>query len=157
MEKHVNSESFSPSTHSVKGAIHWFSLSKPNADITSLKVRPFIIIGRTNYNSKRVLLSPVQDLANYMENGKVKYPYHVPLLMSKYDFLEKDSVILLDQVYTIAKEELFEECYMGTICDFKPLDSAILYNFDLYESMMDEVAVLLSQYKTIYTNQFSRS
>lgn len=156
MEKEIQIEDFTQSTECIKGSIHWFSLSKPNPSITSLKVRPFIIISRTNPKSKRVLISPVQNLRNYIENGKVKYPYHVPLLKDNYAFLEKDSVVLLDQVYTVEKNELLKECYMGTINDFKELDNAIMYNFDLYESMLEGITELLSQYKGNHMSSFSR-
>lgn len=145
-----------PSSHCLKGAIHWYSIKKPNLNVNSIKKRPFIIIGRNNNKSKRVLVSPIQDLSNYIEDGKVKYPYHVPLLKNKYGFLQKDSVILLDQVYTIAKEDLKEVDYVGSINDFKELDNAIIYNFDLYESIVEGIGELMSQYKDIYKNNFSR-
>jgi mRNA interferase MazF len=57
----------------------------------------------------------LQDITNYQENGQLKYPYHAALHKNKYSFLDKDSVILLDQIYTIPKEELWEEWYMGSI------------------------------------------
>ena len=145
-----------PSSHCLKGAIHWYIIKTPNINVNSVKKRPFIIIGRNNNNSKRVLVSPVQNLFNYTECGKVKYPYHVPLLKSEYDFLQKDSVILLDQVYTIAKEDLKENDYIGSINNFKELDNAITYNFDLYESIVEGMAELMAQYKDIYKHNFSR-
>lgn len=145
-----------PSSHCLKGAIHWYAIKTPNTNVNSVKKRPFIIIGRNNNNSKRVLVSPVQDLFSYIECGKVKYPYHVPLLKTEYDFLKKDSVILLDQVYTIAKEDLKENDYIGSITKFKELDNAITYNFDLYESIVEGMAELMAQYKDIYKHKFSR-
>lgn len=154
--KIVDASGYTSSEHCCKGNIHYYEVKNPNTNITSLKVRPFIIISRNNYNSKRVLMSPVQDLENYIENGKVKYPYHVPLLKSKYSFLDKDSVVLLDQVYTVEKTELFEELHIGGIDDFTELDNAIMYNFDLYESMQKGFADLLSQYKDSYSKDFSR-
>jgi mRNA-degrading endonuclease toxin of MazEF toxin-antitoxin module len=156
MIKVVNASNYHASSHCTKGSIHWFEIPEPNANISSLKVRPFIIIGRDNYKSKRVLISPVQDLENYIEDGKVKYPYHVPILKKDFSFLEKNSVILLDQVYTIEKIKLCEELFMGSIDNFTELDNAIMYNFDLYESMKKGISDLLSQYKDLYSKEFSR-
>ncbi|MCD3322055.1 type II toxin-antitoxin system PemK/MazF family toxin [Clostridium botulinum D/C] len=156
MYKEIQIENKQPSTKCVKGAIHWFSINKPDAKVNSLKVRPFIIINRTNYKSSRVLLSPIQDLENYMENGQLKYPYHVALLKEKYKFLHKDSAILLDQIYTVSKDELFEECYIGSIDDFTELDHAIMYNFDLFESMFEEIDNMLHKYQDLYQEKFSR-
>jgi mRNA-degrading endonuclease toxin of MazEF toxin-antitoxin module len=145
-----------PSLHCEKGDIHWFLLENPNPNVNSLKVRPFIIISRTNYKSKRVLVSPIQDLKNYVEEGRIKYPFHVPLLKSDYTFLDKDSIILLDQVYTIEKSELWQEWYIGKLKDFTALDNAIIYNFDLYESIKNGISELLDQYKDLYMQNFKR-
>jgi len=102
-------------SHVKKGDIHWFDANSPYSNISSNKARPFIIIGRNNHRSTRVIISPLQDITNYQENGQLKYPYHAALHKNKYSFLDKDSVILLDQIYTIPKEELWEEWYMGSI------------------------------------------
>ncbi|WP_252251306.1 type II toxin-antitoxin system PemK/MazF family toxin [Clostridium sp. VAP52] len=156
MKKTVDASNYHLSTHCTKGSIHWFEIPEPDRNISSLKVRPFIIISRNNHNSKRVLISPVQNLENYIENGQVKYPYHVPLLKSEYNFLEKDLVILLDQVYTIEKAKLYEELFMGEMSNFEKLDNAIMYNFDLYESIRKGITDLLYQYQDLYKKDFSR-
>lgn len=156
MKIEVDASNYTESIHCTKGSIHYYEVKNPNTNITSLKARPFIVISRNNYNSKRVLMSPVQDIDSYIEDGKVKYPYHVPLLKSKYTFLDKDSVVLLDQVYTVDKADLYNELYIGEIDDFSELDNAIMYNFDLYESMQKGFADLLSQYKELYSKDFSR-
>lgn len=120
-----------------KGSVHWFNLDlESNPSISSQKARPYIIIGRNNRRSSRVIISPISDRENYVEIGsdKLKYPYHVSLSKSEYPFLDKDSVILLDQVYTIGKDELCEEWYMGKITNLKDLDCGISYNYDLFES-----------------------
>lgn len=158
MKKEFNIEDCNPISkqYCTKGSIFWFSLAHPNPNVSSLKCRPFIIVSRTSYNSSRVLMSPIQDLENYIEDEKVKYPYHVPLLKEDYNFLEKDSVILLDQVYTVDKKELYKKCFIGKIEKFDVLDNAIIYNFNLYESLQKGITELLKQYKNMYSNKFSR-
>lgn len=134
--------------HTLKGCIHWYDLTKSSdPDISSQKARPYMIIGTENPNSTRVIISPVSDRIHYVENGtdQLKYPYHAPINTQDNGFLEKDSVVLLDQVYTIKKSDLCEEWYMGKIADILELDKAILYNYDLFESVYQIYRELLEQ------------
>ncbi|HCL4455011.1 TPA: type II toxin-antitoxin system PemK/MazF family toxin [Clostridium botulinum] len=144
------------SSHYQKGSIHYYEPLGLSNNINTIKVRPYIVIGRTNHKSSRIILSPISDITKYVENGKVKYPYHVPLLKKDFSFLDKDSIILLDQIYTVSKNELWEEWYIGGLTNFSQLDNAIIYNFDLYESILEGINGLLSQYKPSYSNKFSR-
>ncbi|MFR5098996.1 MAG: type II toxin-antitoxin system PemK/MazF family toxin [Clostridium perfringens] len=156
MIKEIDIENFTKCENCKKGDIFWYGQRDINPEITSMKVRPYIIIGRNNPKSKRILVSPVQKIDNYIEDGKLKYPYHVALLKKDHKFLTKDSVILLDQIYTISKEELYKENYMGTIKNYKELDDAITYNFDLYESMLEGIKGLLDSYQDVHREKYSR-
>lgn len=156
MIREIDVKNFTKCEQCNKGDIFWHGQKNMNPEITSIKVRPYIIIGRNNPKSKRILVSPVQKIDNYIENGKLKYPYHVALLKRKHPFLYKDSVVLLDQIYTISKEELYKENFMGNIGDFKELDDAITYNFDLYESMLEGIKGLLDSYQSIHKEKYSR-
>lgn len=67
-----------------------------------------------------------------------------PLLLRKNDFtfndftfLDKDSVILLDQVFTIPKEDLFEEWFMGKVEAVREIDEAIMRNYDLLSTVSE--------------------
>lgn len=144
------------SSHYEKGCIHFFLPYGVNNSVNTEKVRPYINISRTNRNSSRVILAPISDIKNYIENGKVKYPYHVPLLKKDFPFLDKDSVILLDQVYTVAKNELWEEWYVGKITNTVDLDQAICYNFDLFESICVTFSDFIKQLEPEYQKNFSR-
>ncbi|EDT14737.1 type II toxin-antitoxin system PemK/MazF family toxin (plasmid) [Clostridium perfringens] len=156
MIKEIDIKNFTKCKNCKKGDIFWHGQRDINPEITSIKVRPYIIIGRNNPKSKRILVSPVQKIDSYIENGKLKYPYHVALLQKDHKFLTKDSVVLLDQIYTISKEELYKENYMGTIKNLKDLDDAITYNFDLYESMLEGIKGLLSSYQSVHKEKYSR-
>lgn len=144
--------------HTVKGCVHYLDFESGQGSISSQKARPWIIIGRNNYNSSRVIISPVSDKKHYLERGTdiLKYPYHVELNVNDYPFLDKDSVVLLDQVYTISKEELCEEWYVGRIDDMLKLDEAIMYNFDLFESIYKTYTDLMAQVKDIHVSKYSR-
>lgn len=84
--------------HTEKGSIHWFDFESSDSSISSQKARPYIIIGRNNPKSKRIIICPISDIQYYLEQGttKLKYPYHAPLYKNDYPFLDKDSVVLLD-------------------------------------------------------------
>lgn len=144
--------------HTEKGCIHWFDFDSSDCSISSQKARPYIIIGRKNPKSKRVIICPVSDIQHYLEPGtkKLKYPYHAPLYRKEYVFLNKDSVVLLDQVYTVSKDELCEEWYMGKIDDCSDIDRAIIYNYDLFESIYEAYAELLKQFAQVHRSNFTR-
>ncbi len=148
--------------HTLKGCVHWFDLEGSDSKISSQKARPYIIISTENRKSSRVVISPVSDRIHYVETGtnRLKYPYHAPLNLSEYPFLEKDSVALLDQVYTIPKAELCEEWYMGQIGDCTELDKAIMYNYDLFETTFKIYKELFEQLgpkaRKEYMQQYSR-
>lgn len=127
----------SPS-HTLKGCIHWFDfVGDPDAK-TIKDIHPCIIIGKDNPNSSRVIISPISDATNYIKkDGTTKYLFHVLLKKDTYTFLEKDSVILLDQVLTIPKNKLFEEWYMGKIQRPRQIDEGIMQNYDLISTFTE--------------------
>ena len=145
------------SSHTNKGCIHWFDPDSPYEDISSQKARPFIIVGRNNVKSPRVIVSPLQNINNYVEKGKLKYPFHSSLHKEDYEFLDKDSVILLDQVYTIPQKELWEEWYMGKVEDLTRIDLALFYNFDLYDTITYMTDKMVGALEEWHIQRHSRS
>lgn len=149
--------------HTQKGSVHWFDLEN-NIDpkISSQKARPYIIISNSSYNSPRVIISPITGREHCIEPStkQLKYPCNAPLSKEKYSFLKKDSIVLLDQVYTIGKDELCEEWYIGLIKDTKKIDEAIIYNYDLYNSIQRVYQGLFNslngKLKNQYTDKYSR-
>jgi mRNA-degrading endonuclease toxin of MazEF toxin-antitoxin module len=125
---------------------------------SSNKARPWIIIGRNNPKSSRVILSPISGMEHYIEKetNQLKYPYHAPLYKCDNSFLDKDSVILLDQAYTISKEELHKDKYIGKVDKFQNIDNAIMYNYDLFESIKNAFADLVNQYQNVHKSKYSR-
>lgn len=145
--------------HTLKGCVHWFDLTNSSdPKISSLKARPHIIIGMENPKSSRVIISPISDRDHYVEPGtdQLKYPYHAPLFMKDDTFLEKDSVVLLDQVNTIKKSDLCEEWYMGRVSSLEELDKSIMYNYDLFESMFKIYKELFGQIADIVKRQHTK-
>lgn len=126
----------------LKGCVHWYEFKRDIKAKTIDDIHPCIIIGKDNPKSQRVIISPISDAKRYTikdENGKLKviYPYHVLLKKSEYNFLDKDSVILLDQVFTIPRESLFEEWYIGKVIEVRKIDEAIMENYDLIQTVTD--------------------
>ena len=144
--------------HTEKGCIHWFDFEDSDVSIKSQKARPYIIISRNNQNSGRVIICPISDIKHYYEKRttRLKYPYHAPLLKESYSFLEKDSAVLLDQVFTIAKNELCEEWYLGKIEDCSEIDMALAYNYDMFESIGQAYMDLIKQALMSYASQYTR-
>jgi len=147
-----------PSKHTEKGCIHWFYFGTNKAAKNMDQIHPCIIVGRNNLNSNRVLISPITDIKNYIEGNpkKLKYPYHAALYKRNYKFLDKDSVILLDQIFTVGKTELFEEWYLGTVTNTKEIDEALVYNFDLFESINSTYIDLIKGFQTQYIKNYTR-
>lgn len=122
--------------HTYKGSVHWYQFQCIPEAKTIDDIHPCIVIGKNNSKSSRVIISPISDAENYLKSdGTVKYNYHVLLEKSKYTFLEKDSVILLDQVFTIPKSDLCEEWYMGAIEEVRQIDEGIMTNYDLISTV----------------------
>ena len=144
--------------HTEKGCIHWFDFEDNDPSIKSQKARPYIIISRNNPKSNRIIICPISDIIGYYEKGttKLKYPYHAPLFKKFYSFLEKDSAVLLDQVATIAKNELCEEWYIGKVEDCSDIDLALAYNYDMFESISQAYMDLISQLPISHISQYSR-
>lgn len=149
--------------HTKKGTIHWFDLEdNSNPEISSQKARPYIIVGNSSYSSSRVIVSPITDRRHCLEKGtnKLKYPSNAPLNKKENPFLDKDSIVLLDQVNTVGKNELCEEWYMGEIKNVYAIDKAIMYNYDLFDSMFkiyqDLFKQLDGQAKSNYVKDYSR-
>ncbi|MHB0943239.1 type II toxin-antitoxin system PemK/MazF family toxin [Paenibacillus sp. ALE1] len=140
-----------------KGMLFWYDFSGGDPSIiTSKKIRPACVIGRTNRGSQRVIISPVSDIDNYLDGDKLKYPYHVALHKDKYSFVDKDSAILLDQVFTIPKKELYNDWFMGQIQDTTDLDNGLMYNYDLFQSVIDGVIERVSSILEDHKSNFSR-
>lgn len=138
--------------HTFKGCIHWYGFATDKMAKTIDDIHPCIIIGRNNEKSKRIIISPISDADNYLKSKDVlKYEYHVLLKKDKYKFLDKDSVILLDQVFTIPKELLFEEWYIDKIDETRQIDEAIMQNYDLIQTvteLLHEMVDKLAEEKT---------
>ncbi len=70
--------------------------------------------------------------------------------------MDKDSVVLLDQVYTVSKDELFEDWYMGQVVNTREIDEAIFYNYDLFASINEVIQDLLNSIENKHIEKYSR-
>ena len=145
-----------PSTHLEKGCIHWFDSKPEYEDISSQKARPYIIIGRNNYKSARAMVAPLSDIEEYQKMGQLKYPYHAPLYVEDYSFLDKDSAVLLDQIYTIPKKELWQSWYIGKVENLRKIDMSLCYNFDLFETISFTSKKFIEEIEQWHKDKYSR-
>lgn len=149
-----------------KGSIYWYDITgNSDSSIASQKARPFMIISRDNPKSNRVIVCPISGVEGYLERDankhfivpqKLKYPFHARINKLDYPFLEKDSAVLLDQVYTVAKSELYEEWFMGKITNLREIDSALYYNYDLFETISDTLVDFIATIKTSHISNYTR-
>lgn len=140
-----------------KGHIYWFNFNTDPASRTMANVHPCVIISKRNTGSGRVLISPISDTRRYMDgSNKVKYPYHALLTQAENTFLDKDSMVLLDQINTVAKTEFCEEWYLGKVENTSEIDMALVYGCDLFESIQQTYVDLIRQIKGQHTSKFSR-
>lgn len=146
------------SKHLDKGCIHWFDPEPQYEEISSQKARPYIIIGRYNHNSSKAIISPLSDIENYKEDDQLKYPYHAGLYVDDYNFLDKDCAVLLDQIYTIPKKELWQEWYMGKVDenDLGKIDMSLCYNFDLFDTIYWTARKFIESIEDWHKNKYSR-
>jgi len=100
-------------------------------------IRPVVILQNDwgNFYSPTVIIAPITS------KQKAKLPTHILLKKSK-DRLEKDSIILAEQIKTIDKERL--KCYTGklNIEEIKKLDNALII----------ALGIDISETKKIYNN-----
>lgn len=100
-------------------------------------IRPVVILQNNwgNFYSPTVIIAPITS------KQKAKLPTHILLKKSK-DRLEKDSIILAEQIKTIDKERL--KCYTGklNIEEIKKLDNALII----------ALGIDISETKRIYNN-----
>lgn len=147
-------------TYFEKGCVYWFDLDgNTDPKISSKKARPYMVISRLNTGSNRVIISPISDKEHYIEKdgtGKLKYPYHAELSKKGYSFLDKDSVVLLDQVYTVPKSEFIKEWYMGLVIDMSTVDTAMFYNYDLFEAINQCFQNAVSNMQSEHIKNYSR-
>ena len=90
--------------------------------------RPVVIIqnDRGNQTSNTVIIAAITS------NTKKKLPLHVVLPLGSCN-LKEESMILLEQIYTIDKSRLNESDYIGHLddCFTKAINRAILYSFGI--------------------------
>lgn len=90
-------------------------------------IRPVIIIQNDvgNKYSPTVIVAAITSQIN-----KAKLPTHVEISSEEYG-LNKDSVILLEQIRTLDKKRLKEKIGHMTVDDMKKVDSSLLISLNL--------------------------
>lgn len=112
----------------LKGEIYYADLS-PVLHSEQGGIRPVLIL-QNNVGNKYSPTTIVAAITSRIHKAKVST--HVPLSKEKFNFLKRDSVILLEQIRTIDKNRLRE--YRGKVDDYTMLEvmAALQTSFGMF-------------------------
>lgn len=142
----------SAAKHFEKGHVYWHDFRG------QIGRRPGIIISRHRPGSSEVTIALITDAVNVLQNGKIPYPYQALVLKSECPGLDIDSVIKLDRIWTIRRQWLCDEWYIGEAAPnvLPRVDGAIIYALDLQPFLRDFVLDAINQSMGGYQANFER-
>ena len=146
----------------LKGDIYWADLGKVKDSNSSVQkgFRPILIIQNNigNRYSPTVIVSAITSQIN-----KAKLPTHYLLKASEYKELMSNSIVLLEQIYTIDKKDLGE--YITSISDIDMflIDIKLKNSFQLFNksiTVIDNILTTVDRIKRldgfiIYSNNLN--
>lgn len=120
-----------------KGEIFWCDLGE-NIGRETNKKRPVVVLSSSDRNKRmpNVTIAPITSTIKYKKDGDVtsglKYPFHFLMKSDVYQFLDNDSVIMLEKLRTVSKNRL-EADSIGRISetDLKIINKKISNFLDL--------------------------
>lgn len=136
-----------------KGSMYWHDFRG------KIGVRPALIISRDRPGSNDVTVAMVTDAANVLDaDGRLRYPYQALVRVEDCPGLDCDSVVKLDRIWTINRQWLNHEWYIGTIGQdaLARVDAALLYAFDLQPFVADFVRQAVNATMTARNEGFAR-
>lgn len=95
------------------GDVYWFDLGSPVSGQKSFAgVHPVLVVA----NCKAILPGTTEVLPlSGSENKRAGYDFHVEITTQECPFLDKNSIVKVDQIYCILTSELPDQYYMGTM------------------------------------------
>lgn len=113
----------------LKGDVYYCDLGK-SIYSEQKGTRPVLIV-QNNFGNKHSPTTIVCPITGYKEN-KSKLPTHIKLCEDQFDFLDKDSIILTEQVRAIDKHRL-KDC-VGRIDDITMIkvENALQISFGMF-------------------------
>ncbi|WP_057578339.1 type II toxin-antitoxin system PemK/MazF family toxin [Paraclostridium sordellii] len=112
----------------LRGCIYYADLEEGKGSEQSGK-RPVIIIQNDfgNSHSPTTIIAVITSQTN-----KRKLPTHIPLSKENFKFLDKDSIVMCEQIRTIDKSRLIE--YKGKVDDYTMMEiiTALQTSFAMY-------------------------
>lgn len=95
------------------GDVYWYDFGNPISNQYTIGFpRPALVLSDCRRVLRRtVTVAPISGL----EHRKPNYTFHVPIEVSDYPALEKDSIVKIDQLYCINRDDLIDEHYITTI------------------------------------------
>jgi len=94
------------------GEVYWFDFGYPVSRQKSFAgVHPALVIA-----NGRIILPGTTEIVplSGAEHGRQGYQCHVPVLQAECPFLDKDSIVKVDQVYCVLTVELPDQYFIGT-------------------------------------------
>ncbi len=143
--------------HLGKGTLYWFDFGSGPGK------RPVLVVSRYRPGSNQVTIAPLTDLDNVQDaaTNTMKYPYHARLDRGDCKGplgLDIDSAVKLDQLYTIERDDLWEEWFIGevSLVARARIDLALIYALDLETFMGELMKSALQEKMADYQQHFSR-
>ena len=101
-------------THNLAwGDLYWFDFGKPQSNqYTIAKARPCVVLSDVNtLIGNTVVVCPSTGAEHAIPN----YDYHVLVTRNEFILLEKDSVFKVDHLYSVDRNSLIDEHYIGAL------------------------------------------
>jgi mRNA-degrading endonuclease toxin of MazEF toxin-antitoxin module len=104
------------------GDVYWFDFGRPLSNqYTVARARPVLVLSDCRRVLRRtVTVTPLSG----SEHRKPNYAFHVSVLVVDYPALDKDSIVKIDQLYCINRDDLIDEHYITT---FTPQTMRAIY------------------------------
>ena len=104
------------------GDVYWFDFGRPLSNqYTVARARPALVLSDCRRVLRRtVTVTPLSGL----EHRKPGYSFQVPVLAADYPALDKDSIVKIDQLYCVNRDDLIDEHYITT---FTPRTMRVVY------------------------------
>lgn len=95
------------------GDLYWFDFGTPAShQYTIAGPRPCVVLSNAStIHGRTLVVSPLTG----SENAVPRYAYNVPIAKSECPALDKDSVVKIDHLYNINRDDLIDQHYIASL------------------------------------------
>lgn len=114
-----------------KGDLFYANLGKNKRTHIQVGIRPVVILQNDigNIYSDTIIIAPVTS-----KMKKIQQPTHIEILKDMTNGLENDSIVLLEQIRTIDKNQLLSKIGVVSEQDLHNINNGLIASFDLKEN-----------------------